>query len=219
VGRRTALATAAIFQILFLASVAFWDAYVRGLRNSMDPREPPLLLSVIFVMTAASVYGLTEGTFFTFIPATLQTYFGKGEFSSCANAAFRLWSALGFALQASLSTALHGRYISEQHAVMLLLCLLSHMCLLWLHLRVCSVDGPCEAVDMPKMSSADMAASCTTELPQCLDLLAPNKSPNTVSEVVSFSSRQLSMNSDVVPFAVKGGLELENGLEMELTPR
>jgi hypothetical protein len=137
-GRRTALAVGAALQLVFLASSAGWVAWIQSYAPQV---RPPLAVSVVFVALSSIVYGFAEGTFATYVPATLQTFFSEGPFASCGNAAFRVYMALGFAIQASVSAAMSGRFVAEQHAVLLALSVVSNISLLYLHLRVSSVDG------------------------------------------------------------------------------
>jgi hypothetical protein len=227
VGRRAALATAVALQLAFLLSAVCWVTYVRTLQSSPEPAEPPLLLGVAYVILAAVVYGSTEGIFMTYIPATLQTYFGKGPFASCGNAAFRLYSALGFAVQASVSAGLGGEYVAEQHAALFGLCALSHMSLLWLHLRVCSVDGVKEEPKEDALAPSDVCRSSSISLqPEQLeaplaaasavrpsDPAAPEKCPAVID--APFSTRASVDDEGVSSLLESRGSELQ--LELALT--
>jgi Ion channel regulatory protein UNC-93 len=133
-GRRWAFVVATSVQILFFLSSAVF------LWNQQSLKTHSLEANLAFLFIAAMVYGSADSIWYTQLPATLQTFFYEGPEQSCANAAVRFYTALGFTIQSIISYSLDGYYVIEQMIFIVVVLLFSGSCLAYLHFRVCSVD-------------------------------------------------------------------------------
>ena len=95
------------------------------------------------LFAGAVVHGALDPVLSSFVPATLQTFFSGGRDALCAMSSVRVVYSVGFSMAQLVSISLSATgnpRLAEQSALLVGLTLLAAACLLYLHLRVCSID-------------------------------------------------------------------------------
>ena len=134
-GRRWSFAAA------LAAYVAWYSTMAVFLVATPDGAGATVEFSVLFAGSAW--HGFFDPVFSSFVPATLQTFFSGGRDALCAMSSVRVVYSAGFSMAQLLSVSLSSSgntRTAEQAGFMVSLTLFAAASLLFLHVRVCSID-------------------------------------------------------------------------------
>jgi len=134
-GRSGLFCVAGIAHFMFLAALALITAAPSALPAADSVGSWALVLGLMVV------YSTGEGILQPQLPAVLQSesVFASAAARRSANANMRVWQPLGFAIQMGLGAL--GCPLWLQALLLMLVLLVSMLCLLFLHVQVCSLDG------------------------------------------------------------------------------
>ena len=138
VGRPKAFFFSALLYVAFWSASMIWATAYPPL-SADDGNKPSLGATLAFLFIGAGVYAAADGVWYVQVPAILQTLYHGGADAACVNAAIRLHTSLGFAVQAAISASIGpGHKLPQQMGACMAFMLLSCASLYYLH--VAEVD-------------------------------------------------------------------------------
>ena len=155
-GRRWSFAAALAAYVLWYLAMAIFLSSTDGAGSTLE---------FSFLFAGSAWHGFFDPVLSSFVPATLQTFFSGGRDGLCAMSSVRVVYSAGFSMAQLLSVGLGNTRTAEQAGFMIALTLFAAASLVFLHLRVCSIDLQTEQGEAGTEKEAPLSAVAANEAP------------------------------------------------------